>query len=488
MTAPMPKTGAYDEQTLAGAKAAKLNLGAISWAICQGARDCYLPLILNFIFFPYFSTVVIGDPVRAQETISRWSIGSSVIIMFTAPLLGSSIDQLGRRKNAVALLVAIMTMLDVSLWWTRPDGSGLGIIGTLAIITITTTLFCYLELLHNSLLVRASGLANAHKASGLGSGLSMAMSVVLLIICLWAFVLPGTVTWPWIPWEPLLGLKTSLHEPERIVGPLTGLVLLLGSLPLFLFTPDAQRTGRPFFQAVRNGARNLVEMARTVHLYRDPAVFLAARMFFVDGMSTLLLYLGIYASGVMHWGAFEMLVLGILVSAFGALGGLIGASLDKFAGPKRALQIEICMSFLGIVALLGMAPDHILYVPYGAAHPALWNGPVFRTLPECMFVIIVCCNTAAVVAHYASGRTMMTRLAPPEHMGTFFGFFALSGTATLWLGSLMVTLGTSLFHSQRAGFAGIALLLVIGFVGLLFVRGGGRLAPAPVATLARTAS
>ena len=486
MAAAMLRPVADGDPPIAGAKAGRLGLGAISWAICQGARDCYLPLILNFIFFPYFSTVVIGDPVRAQETISRWSIGSSVVIMLTAPLLGSSIDQLGRRKGAMALLVTIMTMLDVSLWWTKPDGGGLGVIGTLAIITVTITLFCYLELLHNSLLVRAAGLANAHTASGLGGGLSMGMSVVLLIICLWAFVLPGTVTWAWIPSTPLLGLKTALHEPERIVGPLTGSVLLLGSLPLFLFTPDAQRTGRPFFQAVRNGSRNLIEMARTVHLYRDPAVFLAARMFFVDGMSTLLLYLGIYASGVMHWGAFEMLVLGILVSAFGALGGLIGASLDKFVGPKRALQAEICMSFVGIIALLGMAPDHILYMSYGAAHTALWNGPIFRTLPEWVFVFIVCCNTSAVVAHYASGRTLMTRLAPPEHMGTFFGFFALSGTATLWLGSLMVTLGTSFFHSQRAGFAGIALLLVIGFVGLLFVRGGSRLELTP--TLARTAS
>jgi UMF1 family MFS transporter len=69
---------------------------------------------------------------------------------------------------------------------------------------------------------------------------------------------------------------------------------------------------------------------------------------------------------------------------------------------------------------------------------------------------------------------MLTRLTPPARTGAFFGVYALSGTATIWLGSFLVNLGTQVFHSQQGGFGTIALLLCVGVVGLLFIRGGER--------------
>jgi UMF1 family MFS transporter len=133
------------------------------------------------------------------------------------------------------------------------------------------------------------------------------------------------------------------------------------------------------------------------------------------------------------------------------------------------------MSMLGILALLGMTPTQILYLwPYDpAAHAPLWNGPVFRTLPDVVFILIGFSNAVFITAQYASARTMLTRLTPPAQTGAFFGIYALSGTATIWLGSTTVNLGTRIFHSLQGGFGTIAVLLGIGFVGLLFVRGGG---------------
>jgi UMF1 family MFS transporter len=125
-----------------------------------------------------------------------------------------------------------------------------------------------------------------------------------------------------------------------------------------------------------------------------------------------------------------------------------------------------------------MAPDRILffwsYDP--AAHAPLWNGPFFRTLPELVFLLIGFSNATFITAHYASSRTLLTRLTPPAQTGTFFGVYALSGTATVWLGSFLVNLGTHLFKSQQGGFGMIAILLTIGFAGLLFVRADGRMA------------
>jgi UMF1 family MFS transporter len=100
------------------------------------------------------------------------------------------------------------------------------------------------------------------------------------------------------------------------------------------------------------------------------------------------------------------------------------------------------------------------------------GGPFFRTLPEWIFLLIGFSNAVFITAHYASSRTLLTRLTPPEQTGAFFGVYALSGTATSWLGPFLVNQGTRIFKTQQGGFATIILLLGVGFVGLLFVRGG----------------
>ena len=456
-----------------------LSLGAASWSLFEGARIPYVLLITIYIFMPYLAGTVVGDPVRGQEMVSRWSQYSGWAVMLTAPFLGASIDKLGPRKIWLGLIVAIMVPMTALLWFTKADHSGLSATAALAIAAVVGILYTWSEVLHNSLLVRAAGLGGAHKASGLGLALGNALGVVSLAFTAWAFALPGlpaTSGWSWLPHAPLFGLQRSLHEPERVVALLAAGIFAIGALPFFFFTPDAPRTGIPAGRALRDGARELWRMIRTVRENRDAAIFLASRMFYVDGMTAILIYTGIYAAGVMKWQALQLLAYGIILSVLAALGGFVGRWLDHGVGPKTAIRIEIGMSLLGIVAVLGMAPDRILYFWHWtpALHAPLWSGPIFRTLPEWIFLGIGFSNAVFITAHYASSRTLLTRLTPPERTGAYFGVYALSGTATSWLGPLLVNQGTHLFKTQQGGFAMVIILLAVGFVGLLYVKGGGR--------------
>ena len=58
----------------------------------------------------------------------------------------------------------------------------------------------------------------------------------------------------------------------------------------------------------------------------------------------------------------------------------------------------------------------------------------------------------------------------PERTGTFFGLYALSGTATMWLGPMLVAWGTVATQSQQGGFATVLILLGVGFLLLLGVK------------------
>ena len=462
---------------------ARLNRGALSWALFEGVRDPYVILITIYIFMPYVASVVVGDPVRGQAVISSWSQYAGWATMLTAPFLGASIDRMGRRKTWLGLSVALMVPMIFSLWWARPGGDGLSVTAIMLLTTIVGLLFSYSEVLHNSLLVRAAGLGGAHKASSLALALGNFFALLALGFTAWAFALPGHVDWSWVPSAPLFGLDPATHEPERIVGPMSAVMLALGTIPLLLFTPDAPPTGVGVITAFRAGAADLWTMLKTVRQHRDAAVFLVSRMFYVDGMTAVLLYAGVYAIGVMHWGALDMLLYGIILTVLAVIGGVAARFLDGGLGPKRAVQLEILMSLLGIVALLGMAPDRILYFWSwdSAAHPPMWGGPVFRTLPDWIFILIGFSNAVFITAHYASSRTLLTRLTPPEQTGAFFGAYAVSGTATVWLGSFLVNLGTNIFHSQQGGFATITVLLFAGFIGLLFVSDRGFERPPPAA-------
>jgi UMF1 family MFS transporter len=369
-----------------------------------------------------------------------------------------------------------MVPLIFSLWFAKPDGSGLSIITTMAITMVIGVLFAYSEVLHNSMLIRAAGLKGAHAASGLALSLGNAASVVALAFTAWAFALPGKVSWSWVPHAPLFGLNAATHEPERVVAILAAGVLALGAIPIFLFTPDAPKTGVPALKAFRQGVTDLWAMLTTVSQFKDAVVYLVSRMLFVDGMNSVLFFYGVLAAGVMKWGPLDLLITAIIGSVIATLGGQVGRWLDHYIGPKNALRLEIFMAILALTALLGMAPDRILYFwRYDpAAHAPLWDGPVYRTLPSLIFLLIGFSNAIFITAQYASARTALTRLTPPALTGAFFGVYALAGVATSWLAPSLVNIGTKVTHSQQGGFASIIVLLFLGLIGLMFVRGGGR--------------
>ena len=463
-----------EEDVLIPAPSKRLSRGALSWILHQGTRDPYVILVTIYVFAPYFSRVLVGDPVRGQAAVADISTTFGLLTAALAPVLGASIERFGPRKPLMGMIVAIMVPLLFALWWAKPGGLPVDLVG-LFLIVLGVVYNCG-DVLQNSLLSRAAEKGQEPVLSGLGYAVANGLSVSLLIFVMWAFVLPGVVPWSFVPPAPLFGLSQSAHEPSRIVGPLAGAVMLLGAIPFFLWTRDAARTGASFAASLKEGVKLIVDTFGNLKGHADVAKFLGARMLYCDGMTALLIFGGLFAAGLMRWGELEMLAYGVSLSIFGVLGGLIAPWFDRVLGPRRAIQVEVGACIVILLAMLGMTRERILYFwPWDpAAHDVLWNGPMFRTLPEVVYLGMGLLIAVFVTAQYASSRTLLVRLAPPDRMAAFFGLFSLSGTATMWLGSLLVAVATKLFASQVAGFLPIAGLLALGLVGLFTVKGGGR--------------
>ena len=445
---------------------------ARAWAGFQGGRDPYITLVSIYIFMPYVATVLIGDAVKGQAMIAGVALLGGLVAALTAPFLGAAADRIGRRKPALALLAALFAPCVFALWWARPGGTGLSVPAVLALTLVISLLFTYGEVVHNSLITYAARNGrDAATMSGTALAWGNVVSVAALVFVLWAFALPGKVHWAGVPVAPLFGLDPAQGEPSRIAAPIAALLFTLGVVPLLLFTHDAPARAGRVGAALAGGARDLVALVRSVRHHRDAAIFLAARMLFSDAQIALILFCGIYAAGVMHWGVLEMTAFGILMSAWAAVGGLLSSVLDRRLGPKRALQVEIIGTIVGIVALLGVSPEGMRFVFTVAPDAApLWNGPVFTKAPELVFLAIGGVVAVFNTAIFASSRTLLTRLIPPGQSGAFFGLFALSATATVWLGPLAVKTAVARFHSQQAGNVAIAILMALGFIPLCLVR------------------
>ena len=105
--------------SLAGTPAAS-PLGYYSWAFGQAARDPFYIMVVIYIFFPYFSSVVVGDPVRGQSLIGYINAGVGFVLAATILFLGAIADTIGQRKPWILVTYGTIALGGVLLWWVKP--------------------------------------------------------------------------------------------------------------------------------------------------------------------------------------------------------------------------------------------------------------------------------------------------------------------------------------------------------------------------------
>ena len=455
------------------------RLGRGSWALFEFARSPYLVLIYIYAFGPYFANVIIGDPVRGQEL---WSVANTIVgllVAILAPVLGAISDRTGRRKPWLIAIVAVMSTGCIALWWAIPGIMPPWLV--LAIVVMLAGCFLLSEVFHNAMLAPLVERSKLGRLSGFGIAANNLGAMLSLVIVLFGVALPasGIEGTPFVPEQPLFGLDPALHEPDRFSGPFAGIWLVIFTLPLLLFTPDVPSRGVPAKEAVRQGWQQLRQTLRDVRRYANIVRFLIARMIYNDGKVAALAYGGLYASGTFGWGLAELLIAGLLLTPFGILGGMLGGVLDVRLGSKPTIMISISITALMLLTAISVSPDTLFFViPLSSGEVFAPHLPLFRTLPELVYLAAFSLMGVFITVAFTSSRTMMAQISPPSMINQFFGLYALSGTATAFLGHALVGVLTSTFESQRAGFVGLVALLVIGLLLMFRVsntarQGGG---------------
>ena len=457
----------------AGAKAPGLTVSGLAWAVTEMGRLPYIHLITGFVFLPYFTSTLVSNPVEGQEQVANLGKIAGMIAALTAPLLGAALDQLGPRKPGLALGTALMAALLASLWWAKPGAGGLAIWTIIAILVFVKVLYAYTEVMHNSMLVLAADGRSVSRLSGISYTAGYGGSLTLLVFVLWALVLPAQYDLPWTPSDPLFGLDPAMYENIRIVGPIAAGMLVLMILPLLMFARDHPPTSRGLLPAFAGGARYLWGLPRHLKRHPNAGLFILTRMIYADGTTAMNLFTGIYAAGVMRWGAAEVLIFGIVRLGFMMCGPAISVFLEERLGSKRAIMVGLAAVVVMLAGMLGSGPDRVLFWWSGGEllTTPVWNAPLFRTLPELVFLGFAFGTGIFQVVITTASRAFLTQITPPEESGAFFGLYALASTATAWLAPLAIGYFTVLTGTQQGGFAPVVFFFFAGLIGLAFVKG-----------------
>ena len=455
--------------SLAGTPAAS-PLGYYSWAFGQAARDPFYIMVVIYIFFPYFSAVVVGDPVRGQSLIGYINASVGFVLAATILFLGAIADTVGRRKPWILVTYGTIALGGFLLWWVKPGSEGLSLYSSVGLIFIIMVAFAYAEVFHNAMLPSITPAERAGEVSGLAYALGNFGAVSMMVFVLFAFALPGVQDWPFLPEQPLLGIDHNLNEHDRIVGPISGIWLVIFILPVLLFTPDGLSRGITWRQAARTGIREVATTLRQlIKHYSNIAVYLVARMLFNDGMVGVLIFGGVYAAGNFGWETITLLIFGLTTSVSAMIGAYLGGRLEDRLGSMRTLKIAIFGSATLLVVLTSITPETLFFVIPASDEP-VWAFPYFSTLAELAYLATNQAFALFFVTGLSASRTLMAKISPPEMATQFFGLYGLSGSITAFLAPLLVAVVTDITQSQRIGFASLVMLIVVGGLMLGLVR------------------
>ncbi len=434
----------------------------ISWAFWDWATQPFNSVILTFVFAALY---LVSDNFLPPEVAALNADGSidcalnadagspycqgladlssgygwatfaaGLLILLLAPVLGQQADRRGSKKRWLGIFTILLALLQFALFFTfaQPAFFWYGAI-VLALGAIASEIA---GVNYNALLVQVSTPKTVGKVSGLGWGMGYIGGIVALVI---------VVALTFADW---FGMDTSDGLAYRLIAVGCAVWTIVFAIPLFLNVPEPPATtpGRKigFFQSY---VALVIDIAHLYREHRPTFWFLIASAVYRDGLAGVFAFGAILASVSFGFTANEVMVFGIAANVVAGISTIIAGRFDDRFGAKSV--IVVALTTLVVMAL-------VVFAFQSAGMVVFWIGGLLLS--------------SMVGPAQAASRSLLARVTPTGMQGEIFGLYATTGRVASFLSPLMWALAITIFGATIYGVLGIALVLLVGLILLLFVR------------------
>jgi UMF1 family MFS transporter len=403
----------------------------MSWCLFDWANSSFPTNVITFIFAAYFIQFVAENPIIGTGQWGLMQSFAALFVAFLSPILGSIADHSGHQKKWLFFCTLVCIGSVFMLGDIRPNSSQIFL--ALSLVFLGILGFEFGMVFYNSFLAKISPPGMIGIVSGFGWGFGYFGGLASLYLIYTLFVTPNAFQ--------------AEHIPNMMpVMSFVACWFLLFSLPFFFFVKESVlKTRLKISRSFLEGIRSFVSFIFTLKKYKQILLFLLARMLYADGLATLFIFGGIFASTVFSLQIGEIIIFGILINITAGIGSLAFSFLDMKFGSKKVILVSLAFLICLCVLLFFSTNEKsfwLLGVPLG-----FFIGPV-----------------------QASSRALLAKMAPRKMSTRFFGIFAFSGKATSFLGPALVAWVTIYFDNARAGMIVIIVFLVLGYLLLSRVK------------------
>lgn len=397
----------------------------VAWMLYDFGNSAFTTLVVTFIFSAWFTQRIASDPDRGTVLWSHAVNLSSLLVAFSAPLMGAMADASGRRRSFLVALT-LLCVIPTALLFLPLEGD---VALALTLFVIANFAFEGAIVLYNAYLPEVSTPDTIGRVSGAGQALGYLGGLLCLAIALGMIRL-------WIPEEGGLNVRST--------NLLVAGWYAVFALPLLMVRPGPRGQGVGPSVAIRDATRRIIETARHLRRYRQAARLVVARLVYNDGLVTVFAFAAIYAASVFGMSTSDLIVMGISINVSAAAGSWIFGFVDDRIGGKRTIAITL----LALIVITAV----------GAT-----------TSSRTVFWIAALGLGAMVGPNQAASRSLLGAFTPQGKRAEWFGFFAFSGRLASVAGPLAYGLVVSASGSQRVAMGSIITFFVGGLLILLTI-------------------
>ncbi len=414
----------------------------MAWALWDCGAVGSNAIVMTFVFTVYLVDRVgkglPGDASPASLMGSGLAV-AGVFIAVTAPLVGVWAEGPRRQREGLAVLTILTVALIGAMGFIKDQPSFLWA----GIVLLATAEACHdlAFVPYNAMMRQFSTPEISGRVSGIGWAAGYVGSVVLLLTVYVGFI-EGEGEFRGL-------LHIPIHDGSNVRAAmlLTAAWFALFAVPL-LFTAYRIRERDELYPKI-GGLSSLRKLRCDVvaewRRDRNMVYFLVASAIFRDGLVGVFTFGAVVGVAVYGMTQASVLMFGIAGSLVAAVGAVLGGMFDDKFGPKPVIVGSLAAIVVLCLTMVGLSGPS-----------AFWT---------CGLLLTVFIGPAQ-----SSARTLLLQLAGRGSEGVAFGLYAMTGRAVSFASPALFSFFVYVFHTDRAGMAGLSAVLATGLLGMLLVR------------------